>query len=99
MQTKALLALLVAAVGINAAPAPADLEARLTSIPVQVFNGPGCNEGPAVSTANVPTDGSCFPISAILSGTTNSVLVDYRVALPSTCHRKYHDHLELDNDY
>lgn len=77
MQTKAVLALLIAAV--SAAPSVAP---RAETIPVSIFEGDGCNDGPAVSTANVPTDGSCFPISVVIGGETDSFRAE---TLPAGC--------------
>lgn len=84
MQTSLFISLLFAATGIKAAPS---LVARLATIPVGIYSGPGCNNTPGpATTANVPTDGSCFPISAIVSGNTDSGLIDMNlVTLPAGC--------------
>ncbi|KAL5120005.1 hypothetical protein ACEQ8H_002103 [Pleosporales sp. CAS-2024a] len=78
-----LTALLLSTSGINAAT----LAQRLDSIPLSIYTGPGCNDGPAVSTAYVPTDGSCFGISVVLSGTTDSGLISplNLARLPAGC--------------
>lgn len=88
MQTTLLLTLLAAAVGINAAPS---LSPRLTSIPVRVYDGPGCNSGPAATTANIPTDGLCFGIAPRLTQTTSSAMIhtDDLRALPAGCTSKW----------
>jgi hypothetical protein len=87
MQTKAIIAsIFLAAVGVYAAPA---VEARqVESVPLNIYEGSGCNSGPVVSTANVPTDGSCFPVSPIISGNTDSARIDVAGSLPQGCTRK-----------
>ncbi|KAF1994662.1 hypothetical protein P154DRAFT_624565 [Amniculicola lignicola CBS 123094] len=84
MQTKAIIAsLILAATSIHAAPA---LEARqVTSVPLNIYEGAGCNSGPVISTTNVPTDGSCFPVSPIISGNTDSARIDLAGSLPRGC--------------
>tara|TARA_R110002003_G_scaffold3266_1_gene25013 strand:+ start:528 stop:818 length:291 start_codon:yes stop_codon:yes gene_type:complete len=89
MQFTTLATLLVAAVGINAAPA---MEKRLDAVPLSIFSGTGCNSEPtALTTAYVPTDGSCFGISPIVSGNTDSGIIDQTLlrTLPAGCTRKY----------
>lgn len=81
MQNALLLCLLTAFTGINAAPSLASRQ--LDAIAIGVYDSDGCNNGPPSNTANVPTDGSCFPISAILTENTSSGLVD--TALPAGC--------------
>jgi hypothetical protein len=88
MQFTTVVALLVAAVGINAAPA---MEKRLDSIPYSIFGGAGCNSSPTpLTTAYIPTDGSCFGISPLVSGDTDSGLIDQTKlkTLPAGCTRK-----------
>lgn len=82
MQTKLALALLYAAV--NAAPSLTPRQA--TSIPVEIWEGTGCNTGAGpITTANVPTDGSCFGISPIVSGDTDSGKVSSSYTFPAGC--------------
>jgi hypothetical protein len=89
MQFTTTLAFLVAAVGISAAPA-AEMTKRIDTIPLSFYSGPGCNTGIAVTTAYLPTDGSCFPTSPIFSGNTDSALVDPALLakLPAGCSGK-----------
>jgi hypothetical protein len=81
--------LLATALGFtNAAPS---LSARLDAIPLSIFSGLGCNSGPTpLTTAYIPTDGSCFGISPIVSGNTDSGLIDQTLlkTLPAGCSRK-----------
>lgn len=86
MQTKAVLALLFAAAA-NAAPS---LTPRAASVPISIFEGAGCNDNPnPVTIANVPTDGSCFPISPVISGNTDSGLIDdTQYTVPAGCSSK-----------
>lgn len=89
MQFTTLATLFVAAIGINAAPA---VEKRLDAVPLSIFSGTGCNSEPiALTTAYVPTDGSCFGISPIVSGNTDSGIIDQTLlrTLPPGCTRKY----------
>ncbi|KAF2682798.1 hypothetical protein K458DRAFT_390712 [Lentithecium fluviatile CBS 122367] len=66
MQIKSIVALFVATVGINAAPSA---DRRATSVPITIYEGTGCNTNPVpITVANVPTDGTCFGISPIVSG-------------------------------
>jgi hypothetical protein len=81
--------LITAAVGTNAAPS---LSARLDAIPLSIFSGLGCNDSPTpLTTAYVPTDGNCFGISPIVSGNTDSGLIDQTLlrTLPAGCSRKF----------
>ncbi|KAF2204849.1 hypothetical protein GQ43DRAFT_408650 [Delitschia confertaspora ATCC 74209] len=85
MKTTLITSLFLAATGINAAPSFAP---RLTSIPISIYDSAGCNNGPSpASIANVPTDGSCFGIAAILTQNTSSGLIDTAnlQALPAGC--------------
>ncbi|KAF1938498.1 hypothetical protein EJ02DRAFT_457817 [Clathrospora elynae] len=94
MQFTTVLALLVAAVGINAAPT--EMSKRVETIPLAFFSGPGCNSGPGVTTIYIPTDGSCFGTSPIFSGNTDSCLIDDTIlkSLPAGCSIKlYQDNL------
>jgi hypothetical protein len=87
MQFTILASLLIAATGINAAPS---LSARLDAIPLSIFSGLGCNDSPTpLTTAFVPTDGSCFGISPIVSGNTDSGIIDQTLlkTLPAGCTR------------
>ncbi|GAB1312006.1 hypothetical protein MFIFM68171_02216 [Madurella fahalii] len=82
MQTKAAIAsLFLAAMGTHAAPSP---EIRQAAIPLNIYDGDACG-GPVISTANVPRDGSCFGISPIVSGQTDSARIDVNDALPNGC--------------
>lgn len=87
MQTKAILSLLVAAVGINAAPS---LAPRADSVPISVYNGSGCNSDPTpITVANVPTDGNCFGISPIVAGNTDSFRIEAsQYTVPAGCTSK-----------
>jgi hypothetical protein len=88
MQFTTLATLLVAAAGINAAPA---LEKRLEAIPLSIYSGLGCNSNPIpLTTAYIPTDGKCFGISPIVSGNTDSAIIDQvnLAKLPAGCTRK-----------
>ena len=89
MHFTTVVALLVATVGINAAPA---LETRVDAVPLSIFSGTGCNQSPtAITTAYVPTDGSCFSISPIVSGNTDSGIIDQTLlrTLPADCTRTF----------
>jgi hypothetical protein len=88
MQFTTAIALLIAAVGINAAPA--GMSKRLDAIPLSFYSGAGCNTGTAVTTAYIPTDGSCFPTSPIFSGNTDSALISQTnlQTMPAGCTRK-----------
>jgi hypothetical protein len=88
MQFTTTIALLMAAVSINAAPT--EMVKRLETIPLSFYSGPGCNSGPAVTTAYIPADGSCFPTSPIFSGNTDSALIlpTNLQKLPAGCTRK-----------
>ncbi|KAF2875389.1 hypothetical protein BDV95DRAFT_616537 [Massariosphaeria phaeospora] len=83
MYTKAVLvSLFLAAVGTHAAPA---LEARQDpAIPLSIYEGGGC-QGNVITTAFIPTDGSCFGFSPILSQPTDSARIDLANALPTGC--------------
>ncbi|KAF2280137.1 uncharacterized protein EI97DRAFT_439202 [Westerdykella ornata] len=84
MQTKTVLAsLLFAAIGTQAAPSVHARQAD--SIPLNIYEGDGCNRGPPITTANVPTDGSCFAFSPILSSQTDSARIDAAGSLPAGC--------------
>ena len=48
---------------------------RLPTIPLSFYSGSGCNTDIAVTTAYIPTDGTCFPTSPIFSGDTDSALI------------------------
>jgi hypothetical protein len=75
------IAALFAAVGINAAPAAA---ATVASVPLSIFESASCGTGPtAAETANIPTDGSCFPISFIRTGPTDAGII--LSGLPAGC--------------
>ncbi|KAF1847161.1 uncharacterized protein K460DRAFT_275537 [Cucurbitaria berberidis CBS 394.84] len=84
MQFTTMVALLVATVGIHAAPN--QMSKRLDTIPLGIYTGGGCNDPPfptkPVFVANVPTDGSCFPIAPV-SGNTDSGRIDNLPALPA----------------
>jgi hypothetical protein len=83
------LAVLIAATGIAAAPTK---EKRLDAVPLSIFLGTGCNSNPiAVTTAYVPTDGNCFSFSPIISGNTDSGIIDQTIlrTLPAGCKREY----------
>jgi hypothetical protein len=84
MYTTLFVSFFLAITGINAAPS---LVPRLPSIPVEIYTGAGCNNSPTpITTAYVPTDGSCFPISPIVSGNTDSGLLNTnQVMLPAGC--------------
>ncbi|KAH7377812.1 hypothetical protein BKA66DRAFT_513411 [Pyrenochaeta sp. MPI-SDFR-AT-0127] len=87
MQFSSIIALLVVAVGVNAAPS-VELSKRIDVIPLSIYESAGCNDGPnPVSTAFVPTDGSCFPISPIVSGNTDGGIISQTqlAALPAGC--------------
>jgi len=88
MQFTTTIALLIAAVSINAAPT--EMSKRLDTIPLKFYSGPGCNTGIAVTTAYIPADGSCFPTSPIFSGNTDSALIlpTDLPALPAGCTRE-----------
>ncbi|USP81967.1 uncharacterized protein yc1106_09241 [Curvularia clavata] len=73
MQFTTVAILLAAAIGANAAPT--DFSKRLDAVPLSIFSGEQC-ASQAVTTAYIPTDGSCFPTSPIFSGNTNSFYVD-----------------------
>ncbi|KAF2111080.1 hypothetical protein BDV96DRAFT_650190 [Lophiotrema nucula] len=65
MQTKTIIALLVAVVGINAAPVVEDAMSprQATTVPIQIYNSAGCNNGPNPAfTANIAGDGACSQI-------------------------------------
>jgi hypothetical protein len=83
MQFTTLATLLVAAAGINAAPA---LEKRLEAIPLSIYSGLGCNSNPIPLT----TACKCFGISPIVSGNTDSAIIDQvnLAKLPTGCTRK-----------
>jgi hypothetical protein len=89
MQLITTLALLIAAVGINAAPA-AELTKRLDAIPLSIYAGSGCNTGTVLTTAYVNTDGLCQGISPIFSGNTDSglILPANLASLPKGCSGK-----------
>ncbi|KAF2747674.1 hypothetical protein M011DRAFT_401700 [Sporormia fimetaria CBS 119925] len=72
MKTAFFLSILATAASVTAAPT---LAPRLTSIPVSIYEGAGCNNGIALTTAEIPTDGLCFPIYVIQGGSTNSALI------------------------
>ncbi|KAF2275586.1 uncharacterized protein EI97DRAFT_459060 [Westerdykella ornata] len=97
MKASIIASIAVAATGINAAPA--ELAPRLTSIPLSIYDSPGCNNGPASSIANIPTDGSCFPTTAILTANTNSVLINTEnlAALPAGCTVTLYDNFSCDS--
>jgi len=87
MQTYAVaLSLLFAATGINAAPGVSPRQS--TSIPIQIFDSAGCNNGPPTTTINLPTDGSCFGFSPVVSSNTDSGLIDSSVTLGAGCRSK-----------
>jgi hypothetical protein len=89
MHFQSLTALLFAATAsVNAAPS---LFKRLDAVPLSIFSGLGCNAGPTpLTTAFVPTDGKCFGISPIVSGNTDSGIIDQTLlkTLPAGCTRK-----------
>jgi hypothetical protein len=91
MQFTTLATLFVAAVGINAAA----IEKRVDSIPLNIYTGTGCNQGRPITTAFIPTDGSCFGIAPILSGNTDSGLIDDTIlkTLPTGCTRKCYQYV------
>jgi hypothetical protein len=90
MQFTTTLALLIAAVGINAAPT-AELTKRLDSIPLSIYGGSGCNSGTGLTTAYINTDGLCQGISPIFSGNTDSgvILPANLASLPKGCSGKF----------
>ncbi|EAT82612.1 hypothetical protein HBI56_087120 [Parastagonospora nodorum] len=83
MHFSTLTSILLAATGINAAA----LSKRVDSIPLNIYTGTGCNQGRPITTAFVPADGSCFGIAPILSGNTDSGLIDDTIlkTLPKGC--------------
>jgi hypothetical protein len=89
MHFTTLPAILALALSASAAPA---IEKRIDAVPLSIFTGTGCNSNPTpLTTAYVPTDGSCFGIAPILSGNTDSGLIDQVLlkTLPAGCSRKY----------
>lgn len=78
----ALFSFVLAAFGTSAAPNP--ISKRADSIPLTIYEGPSCT-GTILTTANVPTDGSCFGFSPILSGNTDSFRLDVLNSLPEGC--------------
>ncbi|KAH8722414.1 hypothetical protein GQ44DRAFT_711783 [Phaeosphaeriaceae sp. PMI808] len=87
MQLFTVIALLIVAIGINAAPT---LEKRLEAIPLSIFDGTGCNNNPVpLTTAWIPTDGKCFSISPIVAGNTDSGMIRQTnlATLPAGCTR------------
>jgi hypothetical protein len=89
------LAVLIAAT--TAAPV---VERSLDAIPLSIFLGLGCNSKPiAVTTAYVPNDGKCFSISPIISGNTDSGIIDQTLLrkLPSGCRREHTLKIEPDD--
>jgi hypothetical protein len=74
MQFTITLAIFIAATATSAAPT-AEMTKRRDTIPFNFYSGAGCNTGTAVTTAYVPTDGSCFLTSPIFSGNTDSALI------------------------
>lgn len=87
MQFTTVAVFLAAAIGASAAPT--DFTKRLDSIPLSIYSGEVCSSQ-GVTTAYIPTDGSCFPTSPIFSGNTNSFFVDPAnlSKLPAGCSRK-----------
>ncbi|KAH7384281.1 hypothetical protein DE146DRAFT_221819 [Phaeosphaeria sp. MPI-PUGE-AT-0046c] len=84
MQFTTFATLLAVAVGINAVA----IEKRIDAIPLSIYQSAGCNDGPTpVTTAYIPTDGSCFGVSPIISGNTDSGIISQRnlAALPAGC--------------
>lgn len=85
MQTKTIFSLLFAVTGINAAPG---ISRRQDAVPLQIYDSAGCNNGPTpVTTVFLPTDGSCFGFSPIVSANTDSGLVNTG-DLPAGCKSK-----------
>ncbi|KAF2826037.1 hypothetical protein CC86DRAFT_38293 [Ophiobolus disseminans] len=85
MHFSTLTTILLAATGISAFPA---LQKRLDAIPLSIYPSTGCNSGPTpLTTAFIPTDGSCFGISPIVSGNTDSGIISQSqlLALPAGC--------------
>jgi hypothetical protein len=82
-------ALFLAATAVSALPS--SLSKRVDAIPLAIYSGLGCNSNPTpLTTAFVPTDGACFGISPIVSGNTDSGLIDQTLlkSLPKGCTRK-----------
>jgi hypothetical protein len=70
---------------------PSSLTKRVDAIPLAIYSGLGCNSNPIpLTTAFVPTDGACFGISPIVSGNTDSGIIDQTLlkTLPKGCTRK-----------
>jgi hypothetical protein len=93
MQTKSIISLFIAAVGINAAPS---VLPRADSVPISVYDGPGCNNNPVpLTTANVPTDGQCFGISPIVAGNVDSFRIESSAyTVPAGCNSKSYRNLK-----
>jgi hypothetical protein len=88
MQFTTVLAVLIAATGISAAPTE---QKRLATIPLAIYKGNGCNSTPQPEfVASIPTDGSCFTIGPINGVATDSGLLDTQriAALPAGCTRE-----------
>ncbi|KAF2870599.1 hypothetical protein BDV95DRAFT_619600 [Massariosphaeria phaeospora] len=85
MQATLLISLFLSATSITAARTLSSRQAG--SIPLSIYDSAGCNNRPTpASIANIPTDGSCFPIYAILTANTDSGIIDTALAtLPSGC--------------
>lgn len=81
----------VATLLFAAAVSGAAVEKRLDAIPLSIYESDGCNNGPTpATTAYIPTDGSCFGVSPIISGNTDSGIISQSnlAALPAGCTRK-----------
>jgi hypothetical protein len=85
MQFTTVFAILIAATGITAAPT---VDKRITSVDLKIFAGASCGTSdPAITTANIITDGVCRPIGVPpFSGNTNAGFL--LNSLPAGCTRK-----------
>lgn len=90
MQFSTLITCFIAAASINAAPAP--MSKRLSDIPLKFYSGDKCNTSVSagITTIYLPTDGKCFGTSPIISGNTDSAIIDTSVvkSLPAGCSSK-----------
>ena len=66
--------MLAASTSTLAAPTP--LFKRLYAIPLAIYSYDKCDPSVSVTTAYIPTDGSCFQPSPIFSGNTNSFSIN-----------------------
>jgi len=97
MQFSTLITCFIAAVSINAAPAP--MSKRLSDIPIKFYSGAKCDTSVSagVTTIYLPTDGKCFGTSPIISGNTDSAIIDTSVvkSLPAGCSSKFQNQFVL----